>query len=100
MAAATATTTTCSATLQGPDVLPAVGLRGCDDPRFSWAFEPATDGAGHTVTVDWEWTPGSNLTGAHLVPAADVVRENHGSVVTERYVGPASFVISPLQQQQ
>lgn len=80
--------------------MPAVGLRGCDDPRFSWAFEPAADGSGaRTLTVDWEWTPGSNQTGTHLVPASDVASENHGSVVTERYVGPASFVISPLQQQ-
>ncbi|KAK8123244.1 hypothetical protein PG984_011914 [Apiospora sp. TS-2023a] len=99
-AAGTTATTTCSATVQGPDSLPAVGLRACDDPRFSWAFERATDGAGYGLTVDWESTPGSaNQTGTHLIPAADVVSENHGSVTTERYVGPADFVISPLQQQ-
>ena len=95
-----ATTTTpyatnCGVTVQGPDLLPAVGLTGCDDPRFSWAFEPR-DGGAHVVTINWEWKAGFNQTGSHLVKPEDVVLENHGSVSSERYVGPSSFVISPL----
>ncbi|KAK8062042.1 hypersensitive response-inducing protein [Apiospora phragmitis] len=91
-----ASATSCSITVQGPDFLPAVGLTGCEDSRFSWSFEPR-DGGAHAVTVNWESAPSFNQTGSHLVQPADVVREDHGSVVTERYVGPASFVISPLQ---
>ncbi|KAK8852305.1 hypothetical protein PGQ11_014784 [Apiospora arundinis] len=87
--------TSCGATVQGPDRLPAAGLTGCEDPRFSWAFEPR-DGGAHVVTINWEWKAGFNQTGSHLVKPEDVVLENHGSVSTERYVGPASFVISPL----
>ncbi|KAK8043283.1 hypothetical protein PG993_005713 [Apiospora rasikravindrae] len=87
--------TSCGLAVQGPDFLPAVGLTGCEDPRFSWSFEPR-DGGAHAVTVNWESTPGFNQTGSHLIQPADVVLENHGSVADERYVGPASFVISPL----
>ncbi|KAK8131860.1 hypothetical protein PG999_000033 [Apiospora kogelbergensis] len=85
----------CGVTVPGPNSLPAVGLTGCEDPRFSWAFEPR-DGGAHVVTVNWEWTPGFNQTGSHLVRPEDVVLESHGSVATERYVGPSSFVIKPL----
>lgn len=87
--------TSCGVTVPGPNSLPAVGLTGCEDPRFSWAFEPR-DGGAHVVTVNWEWTPGFNQTGSHLVRPEDVVLESHGSVATERYVGPSSFVIKPL----
>ncbi|KAK8074408.1 hypothetical protein PG997_009071 [Apiospora hydei] len=93
------TATSCGLTVQGPDLLPAVGLTGCEDPRFSWSFGRAgKDGGAHALTVTWEATPGGgNLTGSHLIQPAEVVLEFHGSVSDERYVGPANFVISPLQ---
>ena len=86
----------CRATVAGPNALPAVGLRACDDAAFAWAFE-ARDGGAHVVTIMWA-TPGAgfNQTGSHLVKPEDIARDNGGSVVTERYVGPAWFGISPL----
>lgn len=86
----------CRATVTGPNSLPAVGLRACDDAAFAWAFE-ARDGGAHVVTIMWA-TPGAgfNQTGSHFVPPADIARDDGGSVVTERYVGPAWFGISPL----
>lgn len=83
----------CSFWGPGPDRLPQVQLSGCRDPNVSFSF--GSNGH-HALTVVSALTPEQNLTGTHNISDSDIVLEDHGSVQTENYEGPSTFIISDL----
>ncbi|OTA93192.1 hypothetical protein M434DRAFT_395892 [Hypoxylon sp. CO27-5] len=83
----------CSFWGPGPDRLPQVQLSGCRDPNVSFSF----GGNGHhELTVVSALAPEQNLTGTYAISDSDIVLEDHGSVQTENYEGPSTFLISDL----
>ncbi|KAL7623580.1 hypothetical protein AAE478_007263 [Parahypoxylon ruwenzoriense] len=83
--------TKCSLMVHGPDYLPAVPLTGCEDRTVSWSVIKENKGLALTLT-----TPGaqSNITGTHAITEDQLVAEQHGAVITQRYTGPADFQIT------
>ncbi|KAI2467978.1 hypothetical protein F4781DRAFT_432819 [Annulohypoxylon bovei var. microspora] len=83
----------CSLMLQGPDYLPAVNLTGCAEAgAYSWAVS-LVEGGGLSLSVTTPQDSHANFTGAYPVPADQLVAEQHGAVITQRYTGPASFAV-------
>ncbi|OTB02731.1 hypothetical protein M426DRAFT_322331 [Hypoxylon sp. CI-4A] len=83
----------CSLMLQGPDYLPAVNLTGCAEVgAYSWAVEVEKEG-GLQLSVTTPQDSHGNYTGVYAVPADELVAEQHGAVITQRYTGPISFAV-------
>ena len=88
--------TECEVMLEGPDFLPSVDLRSCENRHYSWAIERAgSNGDGTlTLTITTILDKTANLTGVHVIGGDDLVMEDNGSVTTQRYVGPQNFTVS------
>ncbi|KAI1372618.1 hypothetical protein F4677DRAFT_432189 [Hypoxylon crocopeplum] len=83
----------CSLMLQGPDFLPPVNLTGCaDGAAYSWAVEVEQEG-GLQLSVTTPMDSHANYTGVYAVPADQLVAEQHGAVITQRYTGPSGFAV-------
>ncbi|KAI0880673.1 uncharacterized protein GGS22DRAFT_174490 [Annulohypoxylon maeteangense] len=83
----------CSLMLQGPDYLPPVQLTGCADAgAYSWAVDVLKEG-GLTLSVTTPQDSHTNFTGSYAVPAEQLVAEQHGAVITQRYTGPSAFAV-------
>lgn len=85
--------------LEGPDFLPSVDLRSCENRHYSWAIERAgSNGDGTlTLTITTILDKTANLTGVHVIGGDDLVMEDNGSVTTQRYVGPQNFTV-PVEE--
>ena len=91
--------TQCEAILEGPDFLPPVDLRSCENQHYSWAVERAgSDGDGTlTLSITTVLDKTANLTGFHIIGKDDLIMDDHGSVTTQRYVGPENFTV-PVEE--
>ncbi|KAI1204421.1 uncharacterized protein F4807DRAFT_332446 [Annulohypoxylon truncatum] len=84
----------CSLMLQGPDYLPPVPLTGCAEVgAYSWAVDVLPDQGGLTLSVTTPQDSHTNFTGSYDVPADQLVAEQHGAVITQRYTGPSAFAV-------
>ncbi|KAI1104376.1 hypothetical protein F4804DRAFT_332390 [Jackrogersella minutella] len=82
----------CSLMLQGPDYLPAVNLTGCADVgAYSWAVDVVQDGLQLSVTTPQD--SHTNYTGVYPVTSDQLVTEQHGASVVQRYNGPPDFAV-------
>ncbi|KAK8115359.1 uncharacterized protein PG998_000079 [Apiospora kogelbergensis] len=98
---------TCSAMVQGPDMLPAVADQsGCKvgnttNGAYHWSVAKTQEGG-----LDFElWYPlnsRSNISFCYDIPAKDLVVDNNGAVQTQRYTGPQYFKmdVCPLEKAQ
>ncbi|KAI0376879.1 hypothetical protein F5Y04DRAFT_195164 [Hypomontagnella monticulosa] len=87
----------CGLMLQGPDYLPPVNLTGCSEGApYSWAVAVNQDRS-LQLSVTTPHDSHSNYTGVYDLPADELVVEQHGAVMTQRYTGPAAFEV-PLGQ--
>ncbi|KAI0385146.1 hypothetical protein F5Y04DRAFT_206267 [Hypomontagnella monticulosa] len=84
----------CSFWGPGPDRLPQIGLSGCSNSDVSFSFGGNQEY--RELNVVSTLNQGRNLTGTRHIPASEFVVEDHGSVQTEKYIGPSSFPISNL----
>ncbi|KAI1404217.1 hypothetical protein F4819DRAFT_483841 [Hypoxylon fuscum] len=83
----------CTLMLQGPDYLPPVNLTGCAEKQaYSWAVAVMKEG-GLQLNVTTPQDSHANYTGVYNVPADDLVAEQHGAVITQRYTGPSNFEV-------
>ncbi|XDG04688.1 hypothetical protein ABKA04_004303 [Annulohypoxylon sp. FPYF3050] len=83
----------CSLMLQGPDYLPAVKLTGCAQTgAYSWAVDLVKEG-GLRLNVTTPLDSQTNSTGSYEVPADQLVVEQHGAAITQRYNGPNAFAV-------
>ncbi|KAF2995132.1 hypothetical protein E8E14_001808 [Neopestalotiopsis sp. 37M] len=87
--------TNCTILLQGPDILPAVALTGCEDPAYSWSVA-TTDDAGLALSVTTVSTddPATNVTGVYDITSDELVITNNGASSSQSYVGPLSFTVA------
>ncbi|KAI1770609.1 hypothetical protein F4818DRAFT_254598 [Hypoxylon cercidicola] len=81
----------CHLMLQGPDILPAVGLTGCDGQAYSWSIDLMDGGLLLNVTTPQD--SHGNYTGSYAIVPDQLVIEQHGAVVDQRYTGPSSFEV-------
>ncbi|OTA70815.1 hypothetical protein K449DRAFT_460560 [Hypoxylon sp. EC38] len=82
----------CSLMLQGPDYLPPVNLTGCDGGAYSWAVTlPQAGGLELSITTAKD--SHTNYTGIYDIPADQLVAEQHGAVIDQRYTGPPEFAV-------
>ncbi|KAI1136292.1 hypothetical protein F5Y05DRAFT_392275 [Hypoxylon sp. FL0543] len=82
----------CSLMLQGPDILPPVNLTGCEGGAYSWAVTlPQAGGLELRVTTPMD--SHTNYTGVYDIPKEQLVTEQHGAVIDQRYTGPAGFAV-------
>ncbi|KAI1455590.1 hypothetical protein F4805DRAFT_435447 [Annulohypoxylon moriforme] len=83
----------CSLMLQGPDYLPPVKLTGCAETgAYSWAVDLVKEG-GLTLSVTTPQDSHTNFTGSYDISADQLVAEQHGAVITQRYTGPSGFAV-------
>ncbi|KAI0155435.1 hypothetical protein GGR52DRAFT_577381 [Hypoxylon sp. FL1284] len=82
----------CQLMLQGPDILPAVNTTGCTAPSaYSWAVGLADGGLQFNVTTPMD--SHTNYTGSYSIGSDELVVEQNGAVVTQRYTGPSTFEV-------
>ncbi|KAI1091225.1 hypothetical protein F5B19DRAFT_493606 [Rostrohypoxylon terebratum] len=83
----------CSLMLQGPDYLPPVQLTGCAETgAYSWAVDLVKEG-GIRLNVTTPQDSHGNFTGSYEVPADQLVVEQHGAAISQRYNGPNAFAV-------
>ncbi|KAI1467764.1 uncharacterized protein F4812DRAFT_427497 [Daldinia caldariorum] len=83
----------CSLMLQGPDVLPTVGWTGCAEKgAYSWAVDKFEDGLKLRVTTPQD--SHGNYTGVYEITTDQLVMEQHGASISQRYTGPAEFTMA------
>ncbi|KAI8964268.1 hypothetical protein F5Y11DRAFT_316507 [Daldinia sp. FL1419] len=83
----------CSLMLQGPDYLPAVGLTGCAEKgAYSWAVDKIEGGLKLRVTTPQD--SHGNYTGVYEITSDQLVAEQHGASISQRYTGPPGFTMA------
>ncbi|KAI1761972.1 hypothetical protein GGR53DRAFT_522017 [Hypoxylon sp. FL1150] len=81
----------CELMLQGPDILPAVNMTGCEGLAYSWAVDKMDGGLRLNVTTPQD--SHTNYTGSYAIAADQLVIEQNGAVVDQRYNGSANFEV-------
>ncbi|KAI2778492.1 hypothetical protein F4815DRAFT_447209 [Daldinia loculata] len=83
----------CSLMLQGPDYLPAVSWTGCaEEGAYSWAVDKVEGGLKLSVTTPQD--SHSNYTGVYEITSDQLVAEQNGASISQRYTGPSGFPMS------
>ncbi|KAI1800110.1 hypothetical protein F4811DRAFT_557121 [Daldinia bambusicola] len=83
----------CSLMLQGPDVLPAVAWTGCAElGAYSWSVDKYEDGLKLRVTTPQD--SHGNYTGVYEITTDQLVMEQNGASISQRYTGPADFAMA------
>ncbi|KAI4863127.1 hypothetical protein F4820DRAFT_386451 [Hypoxylon rubiginosum] len=82
----------CQLMLQGPDLLPAVDPTGCaNGGAYSWSV--ALQDGGLQLSVTTPQDSHGNYTGSYAITSDQLIIEQNGAVVDQRYTGPASFEV-------
>ena len=86
---------TCSAMIQGTDgTLPPVEDGKCpDNVAYTWTVEKKDNGD-YCFKIGYPFNSRSDITYCHTIAAQDIVSEQTGASVQERYVGATDFTAS------
>ena len=64
-----------------------------DNVAYTWSIDKA-EGGDYNFKIWYAFNSRSNITYCHTIPCTDVVEEQNGASITERYVGPSNFKAS------
>lgn len=83
----------CSAFVQGPDVLPEITEGKCNNTAYTWSTTKAPDGS-IDFAIWYPFNARSNITYCHTIPTSQITTQNNGAVSTQHYTGPRNFTAS------
>ncbi|KAI6086861.1 hypothetical protein F4821DRAFT_237614 [Hypoxylon rubiginosum] len=81
----------CQLMLQGPDILPEVAMTGCEGLAYSWGVDKLDGGLRLNVTTPQD--SHTNYTGSYSIAPDQLVIEQNGAVVDQRYIGLPNFEV-------
>ena len=64
-----------------------------DNVAYTWSIDKA-EGGDYNFKIWYAFNSRRNITYCHTIPCTDVVEEQNGASITERYVGPSNFKAS------
>ncbi|KAI0592784.1 hypothetical protein F4775DRAFT_580817 [Biscogniauxia sp. FL1348] len=86
--------TSCSLMLQGPDILPTVDQTACENSAYAWSV--ATSNGTLALSVTTVFNGRMNLTGTHIIPTGELIMEQNGASISQKYTGPTGFLMNTV----
>ncbi|KAF1959267.1 hypersensitive response-inducing protein [Byssothecium circinans] len=85
----------CSASTNSNGNLPEITDGTCENSSRTFTVTETNDGS-LVLAVTRPVTPNTNLNGQHIIRPEEVVREQTGASIQERYIGPTEFGLTPF----